>query len=239
LSKKIEKPIVEKESKGGAILMRFVSIIICLISIMVLSACKSGPIPEEQIYVHLEQAVKLEAEFENQQDPIVSLEQKEKEIYNQIIALGLKEMDQIKQLSSEALTIVDERNSRLDQEYESIKQSKNEFDKITELIDTIESEESRDLADALMSLMTERYLSYEKLYTAYSTSITLDQELYSMFQKEDLTLEELEAQIDLINKSYEQVISLNDTFNKLTTDYNDTKKSFYEAAGIEVTYENE
>jgi prefoldin subunit 5 len=239
LSKKIEITIVEKESKGGIILMRFVSIIFCLISIMVLSACQSGPIPEEQIYVHLEQAVKLEAEFENQQDPIVSLEQKEKEIYNQIIALGLKEIDQIKQLSSEALTIIDERKSRLDSEYESIKQSKNEFDKTTEIIETIESEETRILADDLKSLMNERYLSYEELYTAYSTSITLDQELYSMFQKEDLTLEELEVQIDQINKSYEQVISLNNTFNKLTTDYNNKKKLFYEAAGIDVTYENE
>lgn len=216
--------------------MKYALIVISIVCTF-LSACKSGPLPEEQIYVHLEQAVKLEAEFENQQDPLVSLEQKEKELYDEIIGIGLKEMDRIKQLSTEALAIVEERKSRLENEYESLKQSKAEFDKTAELISKIESAESKKQAEVLVTIMTERYHAYENLYSAYSNSITLDKELYSMLQREDLTFEELEAQIQKINKSYEQVITLNEEFNRLTTDYNNKKKAFYEIAGIEVTYD--
>ncbi|MFZ3588116.1 YkyA family protein [Bacillus sp. DJP31] len=218
--------------------MKYVLIILGLLSIL-LSACQTGPLPEEQIYVHLEQAVKLEAEFENQQDPIVELEQKEKELYDQIIELGLKELDQIKKLSTDALSLVADRKSRLEKEYESIKQSKIEFDKTAEIVEQIDAEQPKLLANEVVGLMNERFLAYEELYKAYSSSITLDEELYKMFQREDLKLEELESQIEKINKSYEQVITLNETFNKLTTEYNNQKRTFYEAAGIAVTYGKE
>ncbi|MBM7659536.1 DNA repair exonuclease SbcCD ATPase subunit [Bacillus mesophilus] len=217
--------------------MRIITISIFLI--MFLTGCNSGPQPEEQIYVHLEQAVKLETEFEEQQEPMTNLEQKEKELYNQIIDLGLKELEQIKKLSGEAIQIVDNRKELLDQEYESIKQSKSEFDKINDLVTQIEDEELKGESDELIQTMEERYQAYEELYTAYSTSIALDKELYEMFQMEDLTLEALEEKINEINKSYEQVIQLNESFNTITKNYNNQKKSFYEAAGLEVTYETE
>jgi DNA repair exonuclease SbcCD ATPase subunit len=217
--------------------MRVITISIFLI--MFLTGCNSGPLPEEQIYVHLEQAVKLETEFEEQQEPMTNLEQKEKELYNQIIELGLKELEQIKQLSAEAIQTVDDRKEMLDQEYESIKQSKAEFDKINEIVTQIEDEELKSESDALIQTMEERYQAYEELYAAYSTSISLDKELYEMFQVEDLTMEALEGKINEINKSYEQVIQLNESFNTITTNYNNQKKSFYETAGLEVTYETD
>ncbi len=217
--------------------MRYILIFIGLMSILLTAACQSGPSLEEQIYVHLEQAVKLETEFEEQQNPIVNLEQKEKVLYDQIIDLGLKEMDQIKQLSIEALALVEERQSRLEKEYESLKQSKVEFDKIYDLVEQIETEQTKVLSKKIVELMNSRYQAYDELYSVYSTSIKLDQELYKMFQREDLKLEELEEHIDKINQSYEDVIAVNTKFNNLTEEYNEKKKLFYEAAGIAVKYD--
>jgi chromosome segregation ATPase len=216
--------------------MRYIIVVILLITFL-LTGCESGPTPAEQIYVHLEKAVELEAEFENQQDPMVNLEQKEKELYDQIIALGMKEIDKIKQLSNEALTVVEEREMRLQQERESINLSRIEFKKTVDIISLIEDEKVKEMANQLTELMNNRYNSYEELYEAYSASITLDKELYQLFQKEDLTLDELEQQVEKINKSYEQVITLNETFNQYTTEYNTIKKDFYNSAGIEVSYE--
>ncbi|WP_456275659.1 YkyA family protein [Bacillus sp. AK128] len=217
--------------------MRLRMVIICLTTIFFVAGCQSGPLPEEQIYVHLEQAVELETDFENQQAPITNLEQEEKELYNQIIELGLKEFEKIKQLSVQAIEKVDERKTKLDLEYDSIKQSKTEFDKITDLVTGIESEDLKSAAESLIQTMEKRYQTYEELYAAYTASITLDKELYAMFQQEDMTLEALEAKITEINNSYEQVIQLNESFNTVTTDYNEQKKAFYETSGLEVTYE--
>jgi predicted patatin/cPLA2 family phospholipase len=125
----------------------------------------------------------------------------------------------------------------LDKEHESIQQSKTEFEKTYEIAKEIENEDVKNQANSLLNLMAKRYAAYEELYTAYSSSISLDKELYNMFQNKDLTLEQLESQIDKINKGYEQVISLNETFNKLTSDYNNQKKLFYENSGLEVVIE--
>ncbi|WP_246944065.1 YkyA family protein [Bacillus pinisoli] len=217
--------------------MRYIIKMICLTTLFLITACTSGPTPAEQIYVHLEQAVKLETEFEQQQKPITDLEQQEKELYNQIIELGLKEIEKIKELSAEATKIVDERKARLEQEYESIKQSKAEFDKITQIVAEMKTDELKQEAETLIDIMNERFQTYESLYSSYLTSISLDQELYAMFQQEDLTLEALEGKINEINTSYEQVIQLNESFNSATTQYNEQKKNFYETAGLEVSYE--
>jgi predicted patatin/cPLA2 family phospholipase len=169
----------------------------------------------------------------------VTLEQKEKELYDKIVALGLKEIDEIKQLSAEAIKVVDERRSRLEKENESIQLSKAEFEKSTEIVNEINDEELKNEATALLKLMTDRYTAYNKLYDAYSISLAHDKELYIMFQSEDLTLEQLELQIESINRSYEEVISLNETFNSLTSEYNEKKKEFYQKAGLEVSVKEE
>lgn len=60
-----------------------------------------------------------------------------------------------------------------------------------------------------------------------------------MFQNEELTLEELEQQINLINETYEKVVAANESFNKLTDQYNNAKVSFYKKAGLEVVFKEE
>ena len=55
-----------------------------------------------------------------------------------------------------------------------------------------------------------------------------------MFKKEDISLEELQAKINEINKTYEQVYKLNEQFNEKTKEYNDAKLSFYKKAGLNI-----
>ena len=207
--------------------------------VFLLMGCMGGPSPEEQIYETLEKVVSVERDFEKQQDPLVELEKKEKELYDEILTLGMKEFDQIVSLSNEALTIVADRESRINNEHESIKASKKEFQKIDSLISEIKEENVKEEADALGTLMNQRYDSYEELYSAYTEAIGHDKKLYEMFQNKDLTLEELEQQINLINETYEKVVSANEAFNKLTEEYNKAKVSFYKNAGLEVVFEEE
>ncbi|MFT4415182.1 YkyA family protein [Fredinandcohnia humi] len=213
--------------------------IIVLSMSFLLLGCMGGPTPEEQIYETLEKVVSLEKEFEEQQDPLIELEKNERSLYDEILTLGMKEFDRIVQLSDEALAIVDERETRLNNEYESIKASKEEFQKVDEFIEEIKDEKVKEEADELVTLMNKRYDSYEELYSTYSEAVENDRKLYEMFKKEDLTLEELEAQINSINATYEKVVAANDTFNSYTDQYNKAKVSFYENAGLEVVYNEE
>ncbi|WP_010282831.1 YkyA family protein [Bacillus timonensis] len=204
-----------------------------------LMGCMGGPSPEEQMYETLEKVVTLEKDFEKEQDPLVELEKKEKELYDEILTLGMKEFDQIVTLSNEALSIVADREKRIDNEHESIKASKKEFQKVESIITEIKEDSVKNEAKDLVSLMNQRYESYEELFASYNEAIEQDKTLYEMFQNKELTLDELEKQINLINETYEKVVAANETFNKLTDQYNKAKVSFYKNAGLEVVFKEE
>jgi len=204
-----------------------------------LMGCLGGPTPEEQVYETLEKVVAVEKDFEKQQNPLVELEKKEKELYDKILTLGMKEFDQIVSLSNEALAIVGDRETRINNEQKSIEASKKEFQKVDAIISEIKEDSVKEEGNELVSLMNKRYESYEDLYTVYKEAIEHDKKLYEMFQNEELTLDELEKQINLINETYEKVVAANETFNKLTDQYNKAKVTFYQNAGLEVVFKEE
>jgi hypothetical protein len=200
---------------------------------VVLSGC-SGSSPEEEMYSALEKVVSLEDTFEEQQKPLMELEKEENELYEEIISLGMKEYDKIVSLSKEAAAVVEEREKRLEDERQSILDSKEEFKNIAALTKELKEDGAKDKADKLQGLMQNRYDSYDALYASYKEAIVLDKELYQMFQKKDLKLEELEAKITEINSTYEKVLAENKKFNEYTEQYNQAKMDFYKEAEIEV-----
>ncbi|UOE93004.1 YkyA family protein [Alkalihalobacillus sp. LMS39] len=202
---------------------------------LVMAAC--GANPAETMYDHLEEAVALEAGFESQQKPLVEAEQKEHEIYEQIIELGISELEEIIALSDQAIQIVDERQEMMNIEKESIEAGYEEFVKIEEQIEKLEEEEVKQSALELLTIMENRYNSYQALFAEYEKALNLDRELYEMLKQEDANIDELQEQIDQINASYEIVVTLKDEFNEYTEQYNEQKREFYEKAELDVEYE--
>jgi hypothetical protein len=210
---------------------------VLFLSLFVLGGCMNKETPGEKAYSILEKTAEAEDGFEKQQDPLVKLEKQEKELYDQIIALGMKEFDQVKNLSDEALEAVGKREELMNKEQESIDASKEEFAPLEDIIPDIEDKEAKESAEELYKVMMDRYSVHDQLYSEYKKGLELDKELYSLFKKEDLTMEQLEAQIDKINQSYDQLMVHNKEFNELTKKYNEIKISFYKQAGVEVAAE--
>lgn len=208
--------------------------LLVIAGMIIFSGCtKSSSVND--IHALLESVVELEQQFEEQQDPLVELEKEEKEIYSQIIALGMKEFDKIVSLSNDALQIVEKRKEHMELEEASLQASKSEFKKLTPLIEELDDEELKKKANELQETMKERYNTHDILYDNYMKGLGFDTELYQLFQKEDLSLEQLEEQIAKINDTYKVVLESNKSFNDYTKKYNDIKFEFYEKAGIEAS----
>ncbi|MFZ3579632.1 YkyA family protein [Virgibacillus sp. DJP39] len=201
-----------------------------------LSGC-NGSSPSKEIYSHLEKAVSLEESFEKQQKEIVELEKKEQELYSKIVDLSMDEFDKIKSISKEAIDVIEKRKNKIVIEKESIEAAKEEFLKVKELITELEDEKAKNKANAMYDIMVDRYDAYQELNKAYVSSLTLEKELYTLLQKEDLDQEVLTTHIKKINESYQKVLAANKVFNEHTEKYNQLKKEFYEAAEIDVEYE--
>lgn len=204
-----------------------------------LAGCLDKQSPEEKMFEELEKVVSIEKEFEDQQDPLVELEKKEKEIYEQIISLGMKEYDQIVKLADEALSNADKREEHIDKEKKSIDESREEFKNVGDIIDEIEDPALKKQAAELKSTMTERYKIHDELYKNYKQGLQYDKQLYEMLKDKKLSFETLEEQINKVNKVYETVLKNNQQFNEKTDQYNKEKMDFYKKAGIEVNSDQE
>ncbi|WP_040204731.1 YkyA family protein [Neobacillus jeddahensis] len=213
--------------------VRFLISIIALI--FILTGCMEKKTPVDKMYDVLEAVVSKEKVFEEQQDPLVNLEKQEKEKYDQIIELGMKEYDQIVKLSDEALTLADKRKGHMEKETKSLNESEKEFQKVADLKGELDDLELTKIADELYDIMNQRYRSHEELYREYSNAIKYDQELYRMFKDKDLPIADLETQINKLNETYKKVFEANEKFNKYTEQYNEKKMSFYKKAGLQTT----
>ncbi|WP_062105262.1 YkyA family protein [Bacillus niameyensis] len=210
--------------------------LLMIILIMMMTACSS---PEDNIYQIIEETAVKEVDFEKQQEPMKELEIKEKELFDQIMELGMKELDEIQQLADDALANLDEREKLLTKEQEAINQSKEEFEKASTEISKIKDDKLKNEALELDKLMKTRFNAYESLNEAYLNGLAEDRKIYDMVKKEDLKLEDLEKQIEASNKAYEAVLISNEEFNEATEKFNAAKLDFYKAAGFKISTSNE
>ncbi|WP_243354492.1 YkyA family protein [Bacillus litorisediminis] len=204
-------------------------------AVILLAGCTEKTSPVETMYTTLEGVVSAEEDFNEQQEPLQQLEKQEHELFEQIISLSMNEFDQIVNLSKEALSIVEKRKEKIEIERESMIESEEKFKEVQDIIETIEDEELKAKATELSKTMNSRYQAHKDLYDAYMNGLQLDQQLYTILQDENLTLDQLETKINEINDAYKIVMEANNEFNKITEKYNESKQSFYEAAGMEVT----
>ncbi|WP_185819838.1 YkyA family protein [Salibacterium salarium] len=221
---------LEWEEKDVLLHKKKIALISIVLLLLGLSACGSSP--AEKVYTHLEEAVALEDEFESQQEPIMELEQKEQELYEEMLSLGVEEMDEIKTLSQEAIGYAKERKEHLEKEKESIEAAFEEYKLGEEQLDNVEG--ANEEAEAVKKTMNNRYETYQELYKSYQTAIEKDIILYEAFTKEDLTIDDLQAEIDAVNEQYSIVVENRDQFNKYTDEYNQAKDAFYGQTDLEI-----
>jgi hypothetical protein len=209
-------------------------IIPIIINLIILSGCLNQKTTPEKMYELMEKVVLEETTFEDQQSPLIQAEKKEKLLYDQIISLGMKEYEQIAKLADEALLLVEERKTLMASETDSIKKSEVQFEKLSPYIEKLEDSNLKKDAKKLYKVMIKRYRIHEDLNQAYLQALQLDKELYQMFKNKDLSLEDLENQINQINEKYKIIYDINDQFNQNTEEYNDLKLAFYQNAGFNI-----
>jgi hypothetical protein len=208
-----------------------------VISSFLLTGCISRESSAEKLYQVLENVVDAEKEFEEQQEPLVELERQEKEIYNEIMTLGMKQHEKIVTLSDEALSIIEKRKNHLQLEIDSINASKTEFKKAEEIISDIKDSEQKKKAEDLSKIMKKRYQLHNRLSKEYSSALDRDKELYLMLKEESILYDKLEAHVADLNTTYQKVLEANEEFNDVTAQYNEKKLEFYKQAGLNLAEE--
>jgi DNA repair exonuclease SbcCD ATPase subunit len=198
-----------------------------LMPIVLLMASCSVLSREHSLLSALEKLAEYEEEFNEQQKPLIELEKKEKEIYDDIMSLGMKQFSEIVSLSEEALKIIEKRKKRIKKEYDSIQLAKKQLEAVKKELPSLSDQPIKEEASHLAQLLEKRYMTYDKLYNDYQQALQLETELYRMFQNKELTLEQLEQQVAKINSTYDEIKKANEQFNRYTVQYNEGKKALF------------
>ncbi|MGX1982586.1 putative cell-wall binding lipoprotein [Thermolongibacillus altinsuensis] len=196
------------------------------ILLIVLTSCSINS-PERELKSLLNEVNQLEQSFAKHQQPLIELEKKEKEIYEEIMSLGLKQFDQIQPFVKEALQVIDQRKKRMDEERKNMVRLKDEMANLQRLIDQIDDPTIKSEARNVYELWEKRYRSYEQLYQYYHQALQLESQFYHLLQEKDLTFVELEEKINEINKTYERFQKMIEQYNDYTNQYNKAKKTLY------------
>ncbi|WP_256218520.1 YkyA family protein [Bacillus sp. MUM 116] len=203
--------------------------------ILILSGCFNQKTPVEKIYDILEKVVAKEKGFENQQEPLVALEKKEKAAYDQIMGLGLKQYDKVIKLADTALEMVEKRKQHMIEETESLKESKETFQKVKEYKNDLKDRKLKKSVDQLYQIMMDRYSAHDELKREYMNALKYDKQLYGLLKNKNLSFDVLESNVNKVNETYQKVYAANKKFNRLTKDYNNQKLAFYKMAGLKIS----
>lgn len=202
--------------------------------ILTLTAACSGSAAENKIYDHLEKTYDLEVEFEKRQEKLLVLEKEGQELYVEIVDLGMKDMEEVKEKSQQAIDIIDQQVEEVKKEKESMDASEEEFEKTKKYLDKLGDDNGKSSAEEMYEVMMDRYGEYKKLYKTYITSMELETTLYEMLPNEEVTEEDVTRQIAAINESYQEMLDASDAFNEKTNKYNTLKTDFYKEASIDI-----
>jgi chromosome segregation ATPase len=204
---------------------------------VLLTGCMGGSTPQEMVYTTLEDTVKKEEKLKETQQPLTKLEEEEQKLFDQAIGLSMKEIDEIRNIADQALENISERETLIKEEVSAMEEAEEAFQAAESNIEEIEDGKLKKEAEKLASLMNDRFEAHAAMADSYLKSLTSDRELYEMLKKEDLTMEELQGQIEKINENYKSTMEHNQTYNQLTEEVNNSKISFYENAEIDVNSE--
>lgn len=192
----------------------------------VLAACSNNKV-QEQIFEHLEAAYEAEQLFVLSQEQLLELEEKDIEIYNEIIELDDISEERLQQLTNEALQLVEARKQYLEEERNSIRQSKEHFQNLEPILAEMADGEEKEKLEQLYKTMMDRYESYDEVYETYMESLYLTESLYEHLQKE-ATYSVINETLNQVNESFEKLFKVNDQFNLLTKQYNRIKTEYYD-----------
>lgn len=210
------------------VVKKFVDFILLSIVACTLASCSHNV--HDKIFAHLDAALEIEQEFIESQEKLNELEERDMEIYDALMELDAVDEGRLQSLTDEALQNVSERMKLLEEERNSIIQSKEEFQKIEPLIEEVEKDAIKEKLENLFQTMMERYEAYDEVYETYVESLYLTENLYNHF-KNEAAYTVLYETLEEVNRSYEKLFKANDKFNVLTKQYNRLKQEYYDMMG--------
>jgi chromosome segregation ATPase len=214
--------------KEGETLFKAIQQCIWLIAILLLLGSCNKLASEQEVLSAFKKIAVYESDLVEQQEKLNELEQKQNELYDLIMSYGMKQFAKVMQLSKESLKIIEEREKHIEKENRAVQSAKQQIITVKEEIHQLHDENIRRQVNRLVNIAEKCYETYDNLYFHYKEMLSSEKELYILLQNKYVASEQIQQQINRINKQYKEIVSINARFNEYTEKYNKEKKRLYD-----------
>ena len=204
-----------------------------LSSTIVLSGCTFGASAHDQLSQALSDIYEEEKGYRDAQKELASLEKKEQETFNEVMALTQEDTEKVKTLVSELNESVEQRLALLEEEKQSMNNAKEKVSAIEDVSDEVKDEKSKTSIKELDEAIEDRYAAHEKVTTEYIALTDQQTVLYEMLVNEETKQEDLQKQVTVVNSQNDKVQEAIQTFNDSTIAVNELKSNVYSTLSSE------
>ena len=191
-------------------------------SALFLGAC-SGPAAEEQLDSVLKSTFDAEKDYRDTQKDMQKLEEDEQQLFESIMSLTQEEQEEVGAQAEEAIASANERLELLASEKESMAAAQENFKEIDAVIEETDEENVKSGLTDLKAKMQERFEAHAAFADAYENLNMQQQELYTMLQDENSTLQTLQEKALAVNSQNQTVQDAVTAFNEKTEQFNELK----------------
>ncbi|MGZ9583948.1 YkyA family protein [Paenibacillus marinisediminis] len=199
---------------------------------IVLTGC--GTPAQEQLFLSFEKASAVETQVPADFEHLKQLEEKDQKQYETIINKGESDSANVQTLITNSIASLQERQQTLDSVKQQMDEGKTQFGELTGQIDKLKDDQLKQKAEQVVTAYTKRYDTFQTLHQRYSEWIKAEQAVYEELQAQETNLKSIQNAVASRNQAFLQVEELKQQFNDYTTQFNEEKKAFYQAAGIQV-----
>ncbi|MBU0904950.1 MAG: YkyA family protein [Planococcaceae bacterium] len=204
-----------------------------LSSTIVLSGCTFGASAHEQLSEALSTVFEEEKGYRDAQKELASLEKKEQETFNEVMALTQEDTEKVKTLVSELNDSVEQRLALLEEEKQSMKNAEEKVSAVEDVASEVKDEKSKTSIKELDKALDDRYAAHDKVSTEYEALTEKQTVLYEMLLNEETKQEDLQKQVAEVNSQNEKVQEAIQTFNDSTIAINELKSNVYSTLSSE------
>ena len=204
-----------------------------LSSTIVLSGCTFGASAHEQLSEALSSIYEEEKGYREAQKKLASLEKKEQETFNEVMALTQEDTEKVKTLVSELNDSVEQRLALLEEEKQSMKNAEEKVSAIEDVASEVKDDKSKTSIKELDKALDDRYAAHDKVSTEYEALTEKQTVLYEMLLNEETKQEDLQKQVAEVNSQNDKVQEAIQTFNESTIAINELKSNVYSTLSSE------
>lgn len=206
---------------------------IVLSSTIVLSGCTFGASAHEQLSEALSSIYEEEKGYRDAQKELASLEKKEQETFNEVMALTQEDTEKVQTLVSELNDSVEQRLALLEEEKQSMKNAEEKVSAIEDVASEVKDDKSKTSIKELDKALDDRYAAHDKVSTEYEALTEKQTVLYEMLLNEETKQEDLQKQVAEVNSQNDKVQEAIQTFNDSTIAINELKSNVYSTLSSE------